>query len=308
MSFQINKLYDNLDVNKKNISKSFLLFLDKYIPKMIDYYLERDDWMTINFGDITIDLDKKLFRYILLITENPETSLLLHDKIYGMIYHSVKFLINKFGKCSFESVIEINNDTSIDISTEIKFFYKPMIFYMNKINPDLIIRDKNTNYINYEKFDLFIDLCNTMIYPNLLIHNTIKKYIYNFLSSYIRHFLVFLNNNTDNTDNMIINHINIYFVNYLKDHINNQINMYIEFKNHKDYRNNWINLKILEILNVPGQYIPSLKIIIQYFIFELINIAGNITINQNTKIIYPIHLFLGIENNKNMLTLPIFAS
>ena len=86
MVFLNQALYANIGIPKAQISRSFTIFLKEYIKKMIEYYvqMDHDALLGIDIPDVTILEDKNIIQYILLINENPETSRLIHDKIYRM--------------------------------------------------------------------------------------------------------------------------------------------------------------------------------------------------------------------------------
>ena len=104
MVFLIRAFYENIGIPKSQISGSFIVFLQEYIKNMIEHYVQKDEdeLLEIDIGDIPpIREDKNIFQYILLITENPETSRLIHDKIYGMIRHFAKYIVESGNKVSY---------------------------------------------------------------------------------------------------------------------------------------------------------------------------------------------------------------
>ena len=108
----LNRVFnENIGIPKSQISGSFIAFLQEYIKKMIEHYVQKEDdeLLQIDIGGILIQEDKNIYQYILLITENPETSRLIHDKIYGMIHYFARFVTESGKKCSFESVMEVAN-------------------------------------------------------------------------------------------------------------------------------------------------------------------------------------------------------
>ena len=134
MVFLIRTFYENIGIPKSQISGSFVVFLQEYIKNMIEYYvqMQNDELLQIDIGGIPIREDKNIIQYILLITENPETSRLIHDKIYGMIHHFTKFTTESGKKCSFESVIEVS---ILLLDGIVGYFFKPLEnFYIQKIN------------------------------------------------------------------------------------------------------------------------------------------------------------------------------
>lgn len=97
MVFFNHALYANIGIPKSQISWSFNVFLKDYVKNMIEYYvqIDHDALLGIDIPDVPIKEDTNIIQYILLITENPETSRLIHDKIYGMIHHFAKFVTSR---------------------------------------------------------------------------------------------------------------------------------------------------------------------------------------------------------------------
>ena len=116
MVFFNHVLYANIGIPKSQISGSFTVFLKDYVKKIIEYYVQMDHeaLLGIDIPDVPIKEDKNIIQYILLITENPETSRLIHDKIYGMIHHFARFVTSRGEKCSFEDFSFLKPSKEID--------------------------------------------------------------------------------------------------------------------------------------------------------------------------------------------------
>jgi hypothetical protein len=297
----LNKVFhENIGIPKSQISGSFIVFLKEYIKKMIEYYVQKQEYklLQIDIGDIPIREDKNIIQYILLITENPEISRLIHDKIYGMIHHFGKFLIENRKKCSFESVIEIfNSDTVFD--GIIGYFLKPIeVFYFEKINPKLqcIVEEI---FIHRETFYLYADICCNNIWTNGSLSNAFKELIYLYFFKLIQNFKNWLSVSSDDKLHIILEYISENYSENLGKYMKNQILKYEESKQ------NWENISIYRIYGIPEIFVDYCKVIIQYLLIEFIYTGKCIAESNEKKKIYPIDLFLGMEEAE-LLELPLF--
>jgi hypothetical protein len=303
MVFHIKAFYENIGIPKSQISASFVVFLQQYIKKMIEYYvqIEIDELIQIDIAGISIREDKNIMNYILLITENPETSRLIHDKIYGIINHSARFMTKNGKKCSFESVIEIVN--SGDISDGIiGYFFKPIeSFYIQKINPKLIVSIEAV-YIHRETFYLYAELCCSNIWINGSLSNAFKELIYIYFLAFIQNFKNWISNKTRVSEDklqIISEYILENYSENLGKYMMNQILKYEESKR------NWDNINIYRIYQIPEEFIDYCKVLIQYLLIEFIYTGKFFADSNEKKKIYPVDLFLGMEKAE-LLELPIF--
>jgi hypothetical protein len=299
MVFLIKAFYENIGIPKSKISGSFVVFLKEYIKNMIEYYVQQDEdeLLQIDIGNIPIRHDKNIFQYILLITENPITSQLIHDKIYGMIHHFAKYIVESGKKCSFESVIETANSGNI-----IGYFFKPMdFFYFQKINTKLIVPIEAI-YIHRETFYLYADICCFNIWTNGSLSNAFKEIVYLYFFAFIQNFKNWLSNQTKFSGDklqIISEYISENYSDNLSEPMRNQILKYEESKR------NWDNINIYKIYEIPDKFIDYCKVLIQYLLIEFIYAGKCISNSNEKKKIYPVDLFLGMEHAE-LLELPVF--
>lgn len=300
MVFLKKAFYENIRIPKSQISGSFIVFLKEYIKKMIEYYVQKQEYelLQIDIGGIPIQEDKNIIQYILLITENPDKSRLIHDKIYGMIHHFGKFLMENGKKCSFESVIEIfNSDTIFD--GIIGYFLKPFeVFYFEKINPKLkcIVEEI---FIHRETFYLYADVCCSNIWTNGSLSNAFKELIYLYFFKLMQNFKNWLSGDSDDKLRIILEYISENYSENLGIHMKNQILKY------EESRQNWENISIYRIYGIPEIFIDYCKVIIQYLLVEFIYTGKCIAESNEKKKINPLDLFLGMEDDE-LLELPVF--
>jgi hypothetical protein len=301
MVFLNHALYSNIGIPKTQISQSFRVFLKEYIKKMIEYYvqMENEELMQIDIGILPIREDKNIYQYILLITENQETSRLIHDKIYGMIHHFARFVISRLEKCSFESIIKIFN--SDDIPVNIMYFFMPMeVYYAQKIDKRLI-GSVESIYIHRETFYLFEEICcnNLRIDGNLT--SAFKDLIYIYFFGFLQHFQNWIRKKKD-TENKLEKFLEYIAETYPNDIGNNMRNQILKYEESK---RNWANIHIFKIYQISEQFIDYCKVIIQYLSIEFIYCAKIIAQSNGKRKIYPVDLFLGMESAE-LLSLPVF--
>ena len=186
MVFFNHVLYANIGIPKAQISRSFTVFLKEYIKNMIEYYvlMEHDALLGIDIPDVPIREDKNIIQYILLITENPETSQLIHDKIYGMIHHFARFVTSRGEKCSFESVMNLFN--SDDIPVNIMYFCMPIeVYYAQKIDKRLIVSVESI-YIHRETFYLFEEICCCTLWVGGNLSSAFKDLVYIYFFGFLQ--------------------------------------------------------------------------------------------------------------------------
>jgi hypothetical protein len=303
MVFLNRAFNENIGIPKSQISGSFVEFLKEYIKKMIEYYVQMEigELLQIDIGGIPIREDKNIIQYILLITENPETSRLIHDLIYGMIHHFARFITESGKKCSFESVIEIANSWSISNGI-IDYFLKPLeSFYMQKINPKLIV-SVDAVYIHRETFYLYTEICCSNIWKNGSLSNSFKEILYLYFFAFIQNFKNWLSNRTrvsEDKSQIISEYILENYSENLGKYMMTQILRYEESKR------NWENINIYRIYQIPDEFMDYCKVLIQYLIIEFIYTGKCISNSNEKKKIYPVDLFLGMEKAE-LLELPVF--
>lgn len=301
MVFLSKVFYENIGIPKSQISGSFIVFLKEYIKKMIEYYvqMQNEELLEIDIGDIPIQEDKNIIYYILLITENPETSRLIHDKIYGMIHHFAKFVTEMGKKCTFESVIENSITCSDGI---VGWFLKPLEkFYIQKINPELIVSVEAV-YIHQETFYLYAEICCSNIWTHGSLSNAFKELVYLYFFAFIQNFKNWLTDERKISEDklqIISGYITENYSESLGKHMQNQILKYEESKQ------NWDNVNIYRIYQIPDSFVGYCKVLIQYLLIEFIYTGKCIALSNEKKKIYPIDLFLGMEEAE-LLELPIF--
>jgi len=283
-----------------------MIFLKEYIKKMIEYYvlMENDKLMLIDIGSIPIREDKNIIRYILMITENPETSRLIHDKIYGMIHHFARFLTSRGQKCSFESVIALINsdDAPIGIAS---YFCKPMtIYYIEKVNPELFVSVESV-FIHRETFYLYVELCCNNLWAMGHLSTAFKDLIYLYFFGVLQHFKNWI---TKDAERSVSSGENLQiFLEYIAESYPNNFgnNMRNQILKYEESKQNWININIYRIYEIPEQFIDYCKVIIQYLLIEFIYTGKCIAQSNEKKKIYPVDLFLGMEE-PGLLNLPVF--
>ena len=303
MVFLIRTFYENIGIPKSQISWSFIIFSQEYIKKMIEYYVQKEDdeLLQIDIGSIRIREDKNIYQYILLITENPITSKLIHDKIYGMIYHLTRYVVESGKKCSFESVIDVAN--SEDITNYIVgCFLKPMeAFYIRKVNPELIVPVEAV-YIHRETFYLYAEICCSNLWANGNLSSAFKELVYLYFFGFIQNFKNWLTNEPKNSGDKLE-----IISGYIAENYSENLGKYMmtQILKYEESKQNWENIHIYRIYQIPDEYIDYCKVLIQYLLIEFIYTGKCITESNEKKKIYPIDLFLGIEEAE-LLELPIF--
>lgn len=303
MVFLNRAFYENIGIPKSQISGSFMVFLKEYVKKMIEYYIQMEinDLKLIEIGYIPIREDKNIYQYILLITEELEISRIIHDKIYGMIHHFARFIFENGKKCSFESVIELANSRDIP-SGNIAYFLKPIeAFYMNKISTNLIVSVEAV-YIQRDTFYLYAEICCSNLWTNGSLSGAFKELVYLYFFKFIQHFKNWINKETRISEEkfkIILDYISENYSEDLGKHMWNQILKYEESVQ------NWVNINIYRIYDIPKQFIDYCKVMIQYLLIEFIYTAKCIAQSNEKRKIYPVDLFLGMEDAK-LLELPVF--
>jgi len=303
MVFLIKAFYGNIGIPKSQISGSFVVFLQEYIKKMIEHYVQKEDneLLEIDIGGIPIREDKNIFQYILLITENQETTRLIHDKIYGMIHHFARYVTESGKKCSFESVIEVSN-SGVITNCIVGCFLKPMeSFYIQKINPKFIVSIEAI-YIQRETFYLYVEICGSNLWTIGTLSNAFKEHVYLYFFAFIQNFKNWLTNGpriSEDKLEIILGYILENYSENLGKTMKNQILKYEESKR------NWDNTSIYRIYEIPEEFIDYCKVIIQYLLIEFIYIGKCVADSNEKKKLYPVDLFLGLEHAE-LLELPLF--
>ena len=301
MVFLNHVLYANIGIPKTKISRSFAVFLKEYIKKIIEYYvkIENEELMRIDILDVPIQEDKNIYQYILLITENPETSRLIHDKIYRMIYHFARFVTLRGEKCSFESVITLINTD--DIPIDVMYFCMPIeLYYTQKIDKRLIISVESV-FIQRETFYLFEEICCSNMGIGWNLSSAFKDLVYTYFFGFLQHFQNWIRKKkeTENKLEIFLEYITETYSNDLGNHMRNQILKYEESPR------NWENIHIYRIYEIPEKFIDYCKVIIQYLLVEFIYCAKRIAQSNEKRKIYPVDLFFGMESAE-LLSLPVF--
>ena len=303
MVFFNHALYANIGIPKAQIYRSFTVFLKEYIKKMIEYYVQKEDdeLLQIDIGSIPIREDKNIYQYIILITENPITSKLIHDKIYGMIYHLTRYVVESGKKCSFESVIEVANSGDITNSI-VDCFLKPMeLFYVEKVNPKLIV-PVEAIYIHRETFYIYAEICCSNLWANGNLSSAFKELVYLYFFGFIQNFKNWLTTEpriSGEKLQIILGYISENYSENLGKSMKNQILKYEESKQ------NWDNTNIYRIYEIPEEFIDYCKVLIQYLLIEFIYTGKCIADSNEKKKIYPMDLFLGMDHSE-LLELPVF--
>ena len=293
--------YENIGIPKSKISGSFNVFLKEYIKNMIEYYvqMEHEALLQIDIPDIPIKEDKNIFKYILLITENQDTSRLIHDKIYGMIHHFARFITSKGEKCSFESVMKLFN--SYNIPVNIMYFFMPIEFYYaQKVKNQLIVSVESI-FIHREKFYLFEEICCNNIWIDGNLSTAFKDLVYIYFFGFLQHFQNWIleKKETENKLEIFLEYIAETYSNDLGNTFRNEILKY------EESIRNWDNIHIFKIYEIPEKFIDYCKVIIQYLLVEFIYCAKLVAQSNEKKKIYPVDLFIGIKNAE-LLSIPVF--
>jgi len=301
MVFLNRPFYENIGIPKSKISGSFTVFLKDYVKKMIEYYVQMDHeaLLGIDIPDVQIKEDKNIIQYILLITENPETSRLIHDKIYGMIHHVAKFVTERGEKCSFESVMNLFN--SDDIPANVMYFFMPLeCYYAQKVETELIV-SVDSIFIHRETFYLFEEICCNNVWINGNLSTAFKDLVYTYFFGFLQHFQNWIRKKreTENKLEIFLEYIAETYSNDLGNHMRNEILKY------QESQRNWENSNIYRIYEIPEKFIGYCKVIIQYLLIEFIYCAKRIAVSNEKRKIYPVDLFLGMESAE-LLSLPVF--
>jgi hypothetical protein len=304
MVFLNRAFYENIGIPKSQISGSFIVFLKEYVKKIIEHcvQMEPSDLNMIDIGGIPIREDKNIYQYILLITEDPEKSRLIHDKIYGMIYHFAGFVCENGKKCSFDSVMELaNSGKDIPVGI-IGYFLKPMdTFYKKRLSTGLNVSVEAV-YIHRETFYLYAEICCSNIWTNGSLSGAFKELVYLYFFKFMQHLKNWISEGTRISEDkfkIIMDYISENYSEDLGKHMWNQILKYQESSR------NWVNINIYKIYDIPEQYIEYCKVIIQYLLVEFIYTAKCIAKSNEKRKIYPVDLFLGMEDAE-LLELPVF--
>ena len=303
MVFLNRAFYENIGIPKSKISGSFVVFLKEYVKKMIEYcvLMEPSDLNMIDIGGIPIREDKNIYQYILLITEDPEKSRLIHDKIYGMIHHFARFVCASGKKLTFESVIELANSQDGPVGV-IEYFLKPLeTFYKSKVSTKLIVSVEAV-YIQRETFYLYAEICCSNIWINGSLSGAFKELVYLYFFKFMQHFKNWISEGTRISGDKFKIILDYVSENYSKDlgkHMWNQILKYQESPQ------NWENINIYKIYDIPEQFMDYCKVMIQYLMVEFIYTAKCIAQSNEKRKIYPVDLFLGMEAVE-LLELPVF--
>ena len=81
--------------------------------------------------------------------------------------------------------------------------------------------------------------------------------------------------------------------------------MMTQILKYEESKQNWENIHIYRIYQIPDEYIDYFKVLIQYLLIEFIYTGKCIAESNEKKKIYPIDLFLGMKEAE-LLELPIF--
>lgn len=301
MVFLNRPFYANIGIPKSQISWSFNVFLKEYVKKMIEYYvlMEHEALLGIDIPDVPIKEDTNIIQYILLITENPETSRLIHDKIYRIIHHFAKFVTERGDKISFESVMKLFN--SDDIPANVMYFFMPMeVYYAQKVETELIVSVESI-YIHRETFYLFEEICCSNLWVDGNLSSAFKDLVYTYFFGFLQHFQNWIGKKkeTENKLEIFLEYIAESYSNDLGNHMRNQILKY------EESQRNWENCNIYRIYEIPEKFIGYCKVIIQYLLIEFIYCAKRVAQSNEKRKIYPVDLFLGMEDAE-LLRLPVF--
>ena len=303
MVFLNRPFYENIGIPKSQISWSFVVFLKEYVKNMIEHYvlMEISELNTIEIEAISIREDKNIYQYIFLITEDPEKSWLMHNKIYGMIHHFAGFVCESGKKLTFESVIELANSQDIPAGA-IGYFLKPLeTFYKSKVSTKLIVSVEAV-YIQRETFYLYAEICCSNLWFHGSLSGAFKELVYLYFFKFMQHFKNWISDGTRSSGDkfkIILDYISDNYSEDLGKYIWNQILKYEESKQ------NWANINIYKIYYIPEKFMDYCKVMIQYFLIEFIYSAKCIAQSNEKRKIYPVDLFLGMEGAE-LLELPVF--
>lgn len=227
MVFLIRTFYENIGIPKSQISGSFVVFLKEYVKKMIEHYvlMEISELNMIDIGGIPIQEDKNIYKYILLITENPEKSRLIHDKIYGMIHHFAGLVCESRKKLTFESVIELANSQDSPVGA-IGYFLKPLeTFYKSKVSAKLIVSVEAV-YIHRDTFYLYAEICCSNLWINGSLSGAFKELMFLYFFKFMQHFKNWISEGTRSSGEkfkIILDYISENYSEDLGKHMWNQI-------------------------------------------------------------------------------------
>lgn len=303
MVFFNRSFYANIGIPKSQISGSFVVFLKEYVKKMIEQFvlMEPSELNMIDIGGIPIREDKNILEYILLITEDPEKSRLIHNKIYGMIHHFARLVCASRKKLTFESVIELANSQDGPVGV-IGYFLKPLeTFYKSKVSTKLIVSVEAV-YIQRETFYLYAEICCSNIWTNGSLSSAFKELVYLYFFKFMQHFKNWISEGTRSSGDKLeifLEYIAETYSNDLGNHMRNEILKY------QESQRNWDNSNIYRIYEIPEKFIGYCKVIIQYLLIEFIYTAKCIAQSNEKRKIYPVDLFLGMEGAE-LLELPVF--
>jgi hypothetical protein len=261
--------------------------------------MEHEALLGIDIPDVPIKEDTNIIQYILLITENPETSRLIHDKIYRIIHHFAKFVTERGDKISFESVMKLFN--SDDIPANVMYFFMPMeVYYAQKVETELIVSVESI-YIHRETFYLFEEICCSNLWVDGNLSSAFKDLVYTYFFGFLQHFQNWIGKKkeTENKLEIFLEYIAESYSNDLGNHMRNQILKY------EESQRNWENCNIYRIYEIPEKFIGYCKVIIQYLLIEFIYCAKRVAQSNEKRKIYPVDLFLGMEDAE-LLRLPVF--
>ena len=302
MVFLNRPFYANIGITKSKISGSFVVFLKEYVKKMIEQFvlMEPSELNMIDIGGIPIREDKNILEYILIITEDPEKSRLIHDKIYGMIHHFAGLVCASGKKLTFESVIELANSQDGPVGA-IGYFLKPLeTFYKSKVSTKLIVSVEAV-YIQRETFYLYAEICCSNIWTNGSLSSAFKELVYLYFFKFMQHFKNWIRKKKENENKLeiFLEYIAETYSNDLGNHMRNEILKY------QESQRNWDNINIYKIYDIPEKFMDYCKVIIQYLLVEFIYTAKCIAQSNEKRKIYPVDLFLGMEGAE-LLELPVF--
>ena len=303
MVFFNRSFYANIGIPKSQISGSFVVFLKEYVKKMIEQFvlMEPSELNMIDIGGIPIREDKNILEYILIITEDPEKSRLIHDKIYGMIHHFAGLVCASGKKLTFESVVELANSQDGPVGA-IGYFLKPLeTFYKSKVSTKLIVSVEAV-YIQRETFYLYAEICCSNIWTNGSLSSAFKELVYLYFFKFMQHFKNWISEAARMSGDkfkIILDYVSENYSEDLGKHMWNQILKYQESPQ------NWVNINIYKIYDIPEKFMDYCKVMIQYLLVEFIYTAKCIAQSNEKRKIYPVDLFLGMESAE-LLELPVF--
>ena len=248
MVFLNRPFYANIGITKSKISGSFVVFLKEYVKKMIEQFvlMEPSELNMIDIGGIPIREDKNILEYILIITEDPEKSRLIHDKIYGMIHHFAGLVCASGKKLTFESVIELANSQDGPVGA-IGYFLKPLeTFYKSKVSTKLIVSVEAV-YIQRETFYLYAEICCSNIWTNGSLSSAFKELVYLYFFKFMQHFKNWIRKKKENENKLeiFLEYIAETYSNDLGNHMRNEILKY------QESQRNWDNSLSLIHISEP---------------------------------------------------------